>query len=318
MDARRLGHRTALPHALIEAAAPAYLTDTEWDALGEDWLEQALAYTATPCKGVSGPLTRIRPRPASPGSRDGKDQRAGGPADLSGGPVYRLADYLVQHGRQQRKSQFPPAGFWAAVADHAFPDDQAALGNAAHARGLYRDAAQLHKNAATRGNLRAVYYLINPPGCLRTDVRPRRWAAAHVSVDDPYAVARLLGNLREAGAHEQATALAERAAAHVSLDDPYAVAWLLDSLREAGAHEQATALAERAAAHVSLDNPDAVARLLDRLRQAGAHEQATALAERLPAGGRFDQFQRVNGTQSQFGREPNGGPAVPWDWADLD
>ena len=86
MDARRLGHRTALPHALIEAAAPAYLTDTEWDALGEDWLEQALAYTATPCKGVSGPLTRIRPRPARPGSRDGNDQRAGGPADPQGRP----------------------------------------------------------------------------------------------------------------------------------------------------------------------------------------------------------------------------------------
>jgi hypothetical protein len=88
--------------------------------------------------------------------------------------------------------------------------------------------------------------------------------------------------------------------------------------RAAGAHEQITALADRAAAHVSVDDPDAVARLLDSLRAAGAHEQATALAERLSAGGRFDQFQRVNGTQSQFGREPNGDPAVPWDWADLD
>ena len=78
--------------------------------------------------------------------------------------MYRLADYLDQHGRRHRKSQFPPAGFWAAAADHASPDDQAALGDAAHARGLYRDAAQLHKNAAARGNLRAVYYLIRPSG----------------------------------------------------------------------------------------------------------------------------------------------------------
>ena len=68
-------------------------------------------------------------------------------------------------------------------------------------------------------------------------------------------MARLLDSLREAGAQEQATALADRAAAHVSLDNPDAVARLLDSLREAGAQEQATALAERAAAHVSLDNP---------------------------------------------------------------
>ena len=69
--------------------------------------------------------------------------------------------------------------------------------------------------------------------------RPPRWlsrAAAHVSLDDPGAVARLLDSLREAGAEEQATALAEpRSAAHVSLDDPGAVARLLDSLREAGA-----------------------------------------------------------------------------------
>ena len=70
---------------------------------------------------------------------------------------------------------------------------------------------------------------------------------------------RLLDSLREAGAEEQVTALADRAAAHVPLDDPDAVARLLDSLREAGAEEQATALAERAAAHVSLDDPGAVA-----------------------------------------------------------
>ena len=86
--------------------------------------------------------------------------------------MYRLADYLDQHGRNHRKSKIPPAGFWAAVADHAFPGDQAALGDAAHARGLYRDAAQLHKNAAARGNPHAVFYLVDPPHYLRNDVRP--------------------------------------------------------------------------------------------------------------------------------------------------
>ena len=83
MDARRLGMGIGLPQAFLEAAAPGYLTDAEWDALGEDWLEQALAYTAVPCKGVRGPLTRIRPRPArsratGPGSRDSDEQLAGG------------------------------------------------------------------------------------------------------------------------------------------------------------------------------------------------------------------------------------------------
>jgi hypothetical protein len=67
MDARRLGMGAGLPQAFLEAAAPGYLTDAEWDGLGEDWLEQALAYTAVPCNGARGPLTRIRPRPTRPG-----------------------------------------------------------------------------------------------------------------------------------------------------------------------------------------------------------------------------------------------------------
>ena len=43
------------------------------------------------------------------------------------GRCYRLADYLDQDGRHQRKGQFPPAGFWAAAAVHAFPGDQVTL-----------------------------------------------------------------------------------------------------------------------------------------------------------------------------------------------
>ena len=200
------GHGAGLPQAFLEAAAPGYLTDAEWDALGEDWLEQALAYTAVPCKGVRGPLTRIRPRPArsritGPGSGGGDEQTAGGQASIAGVPLYRLADYLEQHGRAHRKGQLPPAGFWAAAARHAFPGDQAALGDAAHDRGLYRAAAQLHKNAAAHGNPNAVFYLMPTLRThFRADVRPVHWAAAHAALDDPGAVAWLLGRLREAGA----------------------------------------------------------------------------------------------------------------------
>jgi hypothetical protein len=38
MDARRLGMGAALPQAFLEAAAPAYLTDDQWDVLDDDWL----------------------------------------------------------------------------------------------------------------------------------------------------------------------------------------------------------------------------------------------------------------------------------------
>ena len=34
MDARRLGAGIGLPQAFLEAAAPGYMTDAEWDALG--------------------------------------------------------------------------------------------------------------------------------------------------------------------------------------------------------------------------------------------------------------------------------------------
>jgi hypothetical protein len=199
MDARRLGMGAGLPQAFLEAAAPGYLTDDQWDALGEDWLEQALAYTAVPCKGARGSLTRIRPRPAR--YARGRGDRPGMAA--AAGPLYRLADYLDQHGRAHRASQIPPAGFWSAAAAHAAPGDQAALGDAAHDRGLYRDAAQLHKNAAASGDPRAVTYLSHPPAYLRADPRPAHWAAAHAPLDDTRVVARLLDSLRKAGADEQ-------------------------------------------------------------------------------------------------------------------
>ena len=269
MDARRLGIGARLPQAFLEAAAPGYLTGDQWDALGEDWLQQALAYAAVPCKGARGPLTRTRPRPArTHAARSGPRDSGEQPAGVTGGPLYRLADYLDQHARQHRKGQFPPPEFWAAAAAHALPADQAALGDAAHARGLYRDAAQLHKNAAASGHLHAALYLSHPPDCLRTDPRPAHWAAAHASLDNPAGVAILLGALREAGADDQAAALLRRdPAAHVSLDNSTGVLVLMAKLQEAGADDQAAALLRRPP---PLDDPAAVAWLLCRLGRAGA------------------------------------------------
>src|SRR5262249_61468745 len=58
------GHAPGLALAFLEAAAPGYLTDTDWGLLTGDWLEQGLGYTAKPSKVVRGPLTPIRARPA--------------------------------------------------------------------------------------------------------------------------------------------------------------------------------------------------------------------------------------------------------------
>ena len=141
VDARMLGHGPALPHALLEAAAPGYLTDQQWEEdAGEDWLERALAYTAAPCRGVPGPLTWIRPRPGQPAPSQ---------------PCYRLADYLEQTGHASRQAGSAPAALWDALLAHARREDLPRLAARARFRGLYRYAFQLNVAAAEAGHISA-------------------------------------------------------------------------------------------------------------------------------------------------------------------
>jgi hypothetical protein len=276
MDARRLGMRPAVPRAFLEAAAPGYLTDADWDLLPPDWLEEALGYTGKPAKGVRGPLAPIRPRPT-----------AGGPASSGDGPALQLADYLDQHGRRARYGLIPPGAFWEAAVRYADPADLASLGEAAENRGLSREAARLYKQATTHGDARAGIHLVRLlHGLQPGDPRPADWAAAHASLGDPPAVADLLDELREVRA---ATALADRAAAHASLDDPYGVSRLLGMLEQVGAVDQRDRLLDRdPAAHVSLDNLQTVGWLLDALRLVGATGQVTVLASRAAAHASLD------------------------------
>ncbi|MFC4591850.1 ATP-binding protein [Sphaerisporangium corydalis] len=134
MDARRLGCGPRLPLALLVGAAPGYLTNREWEQTSEDWFEQALNYTATPCNGIPGILT-----PAKAAAL--RNRRRGAPGlqpATKRGPVYRLADYIDQYGHTHRAEQIPPIDFWTAAAAHAHPSDLRALGDAAWNRGLYR------------------------------------------------------------------------------------------------------------------------------------------------------------------------------------
>ncbi|WP_147269111.1 helix-turn-helix domain-containing protein [Sphaerisporangium album] len=286
MDARRLGHRLALPHALLAAAAPAYLSDAEWDAAGQDWLEQALAYTAKPCKGVRGPLTAIRPRP---GTRSPKADPAARPVgarhtDTEQGPVYQLADYLDQHGRRHRHEHVPPAGFWAALAIGAHPGDLVALGNAACGRGLLRDAAQLYKNAVTRyGDIFAVSELITLLHRVHpSDRRPAQWVTMRTTPDNPRAVALLLSILPRVGAEEQADVLLARdPARHAAMNDHFGAGLLLQALWDSGAKDQVSLLLARdPARHAPLHDLIRVMLLLNSLRHVGAEEQVSVLADR--------------------------------------
>ncbi|MFK3680039.1 hypothetical protein ACI2IP_20120 [Microbacterium sp. NPDC090218] len=142
-DARRLG--SGLHHLLpfLETATEDYLTEDEYDALDDNWLEQALADLGRPVHGDLAPLRRIRPRssrnlPSSPA------------------PAYRLADYLEQHGRSQRSLLCPPASFWRAACGLTAPDDRVALGEAARLRWRLHTAAQLFRTPAEAGHPEAL------------------------------------------------------------------------------------------------------------------------------------------------------------------
>ncbi|WP_328764378.1 hypothetical protein [Streptomyces sp. NBC_00272] len=146
MDARRLGAGLHLSLAFLTDAATDYLTDHEYDALTPDWAERALAELAQPVHGRLAPLRRTQPRRTrrAPGSPTA-------PTDAPApGVVYRLADYLEQHGRDQRRPLCPPASFWHAAHDHLTgPDDLERLAAAARDRLRLRWAHHLYQRAGT-------------------------------------------------------------------------------------------------------------------------------------------------------------------------
>ena len=275
MDARRLGMGVALPLAFLEAAAPGYLTDTDWDGLGEDWLEQALAYTTAPSKGIRGLLSLIRPRavgtPVKPPEQ-----------------VYRLADYLEQQGRHDRSRHIPSAAFWTAAVHFATASDLPPLAKAAEARGLLRDAARLRKSAIAQGDSGEAVTLVRHWRSLPSptaDSRLAQWAAAHVALCKPGYIGTLLADLWYAGAKQQAAALISRdPAGQAALNDPLGVTLLLQALRVAGAGQQVAALIARdPAAHAALDNREHVLELMEALRGASAGQQVAALIDRAAA-----------------------------------
>jgi hypothetical protein len=297
MDARRLGSGPLLPLDLLTGAAPGYLTEYEWEQQGDSSLRQALDYVTKPFRGIPGILTEVnvdpprnrRPKPsvspnfaADPRSSSGQKRR------------FRLADYLEQHGRRHRAREIPPIDFWVSASRHSHPADLKTLGDAAWNRGLYRDAAQLYKNAVAHHNLEAACSLLR---CLHelhpADLRPTQWVTTHISLTDPATVANLVEGLREAGVNPPIAVLAERAANQVSVTDAGAVAELVNSLREAGATPQIAVLADRAANQVPLSDPGAVTRLLGSLERAEAHMQVAVLAERAASEAPVDDLAAV-------------------------
>ncbi|MER6918160.1 hypothetical protein [Streptomyces spiralis] len=150
MDARRLGVGLHLPQAFLIDAATGYLTDDDCDQLTEDWAEAAFVALARPVHGKQAPLRRTATRPPrilAPTTT---------PVTVSG-PVFRLADYLEQHGRTTRRRLCPPASFWHAAHTHLTdPDDLRNLATAADHRQRLQWAHHLWRKVSDAGHLDAL------------------------------------------------------------------------------------------------------------------------------------------------------------------
>lgn len=138
IDAHRLGYTANLSRSFLERATPGYLSDNEWLALKDDWLDQALEYTGEICRGAVGLLVRYRLQPGQ-----GTEDQA----------HFRLADYIAQWGRKARCFDVPPSQFWeSALAHLATADELTSLGDAAAARWRIHYAKLLYERAIAMGS----------------------------------------------------------------------------------------------------------------------------------------------------------------------
>ncbi|NBE54532.1 hypothetical protein [Streptomyces boluensis] len=135
VDARRLGHGSALPAELLAEAAAGYLPTTARVTHDHAWFATAVESL---CAQESGALSALVPDRVAPG--------------LGAADGYHPADYLDQGVRRLRARLAPPEQLWQAAAAHARTvDDLYAMGRAAQDRQRHAAAALLHRRAVERG-----------------------------------------------------------------------------------------------------------------------------------------------------------------------
>ncbi|MHA5048317.1 hypothetical protein [Streptomyces sp. SD15] len=219
IDARRLGHPVSLPLPFLVAAAEGYLTDSEWELLPDNWLEQAIDQLTNPIKGARGPLhPQRRPR----GSME-----PGNPATRQ---TYRLADFLEDHGRAERRLERVPPLFWQAALRHCEDESAHRLALAAAARGFAEVACRLWGKV---GAYEQVARTLTEMDRLDEALPWYERAAAEGNA----LAFRLAGrHLAEAGRADDALSWYERAAA---AGDAEALLWAGDQLAETGRVDEA-------------------------------------------------------------------------------
>ncbi|MFE9727942.1 tetratricopeptide repeat protein [Streptomyces sp. NPDC005794] len=273
MDARRLGHTSPLPTALLKAAAPGYLTEQQRAAADPDtWFAHALDYAREKVKGVVAALEPV----ANP---DGM----GALPD-----IYRLSDYLDHHARTIRCYAFPPDSFWTAARDHAASTaDLEALAEAADQRGRYGIAADLYQRAADAGGTGALAELAWRRGRAGDLDGAEPLAQQAAEAGDTGPLVELAWRRGEAGDLEGAERLAQQAAEAGDTGPLVELAWRRG---EAGDLDGAERLAQQAA---DAGNINALVRLARRHEEAGELNGAERLAQRAADIGGRDALVRL-------------------------
>ncbi|MEV6008994.1 helix-turn-helix domain-containing protein [Streptomyces sp. NPDC051976] len=294
MDARRLGVGLSLPIGFLEAAAEDYLSDDEYDALDNNWLERALAELGETVHGNLAPLRRVRPR----AGRDGP------PAAGNAVPVYRLADSLEQHGREDRRARCPRRSFWQAAHDHLVrPEDLATLSYAAEVRQrTYWAECLLHK-AAEAGDAASLTRLAMERSAAAEPAEAERLFRSAAEAGDPRALTWFTRRCDKRGEHARAERLANAAAAAGSTS---ALSWLAQRRGEEGdlAEAERIALVAAAAGDASAlrwltqrqawaGEPADAERLARTAADTGSAAELHWLAQRSGEQGEYEEAERI-------------------------
>ncbi|MFD9069809.1 hypothetical protein [Streptomyces lasiicapitis] len=272
MDARRLGVGLNLPHAFLTAAAADYLNATDYGQLTEDWAEAAFAELARPVHGKQAPLRRARPRPER---RPPGPPPTAAPYPSAAGPVFRLTDYLEQHGRTIRRRLCPPASFWHAAYTYlTHPDDLANLTQAAQGRHRLQWTHHLRQRAADQGDTGALLHLAGRRHMAGDRAGAEALYQRAADLGNKEALHHLAQSREDAGDQAAAEALYQRAA---DQGDANAMFLLAAKRERAGDQAGAEVLYQRVA---DLGDPYALFRLTQKREEAGDQAAAEALARR--------------------------------------
>ncbi|MFJ3924262.1 hypothetical protein [Streptomyces sp. NPDC090022] len=262
--ARELGHRTAIPRALLAEAADAALAPRLRPA-DADWARAALdALTAG-----------VRPDGRRTDIRHTLTALVAVRSAAGTEPAYEPADYLHQALRARRAVPQASPALWEALTRHTRdPDGLNLLSLAAQNRDFVKQAVLLLRRATVAGHPRAGLSLFFvAPGAAYDDQDVARWIAEHAVLDAPRYAAECFREVREYGDDGAAARLAERAAAALDVTDSDELCEVLDLFLEAGLTASAAALADRALPGADPGCPD-FARLLLRIRRATGHPPA--------------------------------------------